>query len=246
MVQRNGLVYRRVWRGSVFSSFLQPTLFLLSIGLGLGAMVNAELPGDVGYAQFLAPGLLAATAMQAAAFESSYPVLGKLTWGRNYEAIAATPMRAIDVVLGELAWMAVRLTSIAVAFIAVMTAFGIPRSWHVLLAVPAVVLTGLAFAAPIMAYAGTLTTSSTFNVLYRFILTPLFMFSGVFFPTDRLPALLERAAWLTPLFHGVRLVRGLTLDGLPATWPLHAAYLIVLAGGGLIMAERTFRRRLFP
>jgi lipooligosaccharide transport system permease protein len=115
----------------------------------------------------------------------------------------------------------------------------------VLLAVPAVVLTGLAFAAPIMAYAGTLTSSSTFNVLYRFILTPLFMFSGVFFPIDRLPDALERVAWLTPLFHGVTLVRGLTLDSLPPAWPVHVAFLVVLAGAGVAMAERTFRRRLF-
>ena len=135
MVQRNALVYSRVWRGSVFSSFLQPTLFLLAMGLGLGAMVDAggaSLPGGVRYAEFLAPGLLAAAAMQAAGFESSYPVLGKMTWHRNYEAIAATPMRVSDLVLGELAWLAVRLTTIALAFILVMTAFGIPRSWHVI------------------------------------------------------------------------------------------------------------------
>ena len=159
MVQRNALVYRRVWRGSVFSSFLQPTLFLLAMGLGLGAMVDAggaALPGGVSYAEFLAPGLLAAAAMQVAGFESTYPVLGKMMWHRNYEAIIATPMRVSDLVFGELAWMALRLTTIATAFVLVMTAFGIPRSPLVILAIPAAVLTGLAFAAPIMAYAATL------------------------------------------------------------------------------------------
>ena len=97
MVQRNALVYRQVWRGSVFSSFLQPTLFLIAMGLGLGGMIDpsaAALPGGVRYVEFLAPGLLAATAMQAATFESTYPVLGKMTWHRNYEAISATPMPA--------------------------------------------------------------------------------------------------------------------------------------------------------
>jgi lipooligosaccharide transport system permease protein len=248
MVQRNALVYRHVWRGSVFSSFLQPTLFLLAIGLGLGALVDAggaRLPGGVGYAEFLAPGLLAAAAMQTAGFESSYPVLGKMTWQRNYEAIVATPMRVGDVVLGELAWMAVRLSTIAVAFILVMTAFGIPRSWHVVFAVPAVVLTGLAFAAPIMAYAATLKSSSTFNVMYRFILTPLFMFSGVFFPIERLPDALERAAWLTPLFHGVEIVRGVTLDSVPATWMIHVAFLAALAAAGAAIASRTFKQKLY-
>ena len=248
MVQRNALVYRRVWRGSVFSSFLQPTLFLLAMGVGLGAMIDpqsAGLPHGVSYAAFLAPGLLAATAMQSAGFESSYPVLGKMTWFRNYEAINATPMRVVDVVTGELGWVAVRLTMIAMAFIAVMTVFGIPRSPRVLLAVPAAVLTGLTFAAPIMAYAATLKTSATFNVLFRFVITPLFLFSGVFFPVQRLPEPLERAAWFTPLFHGVELVRGLTLDLPLPSWPVHVGYLLALAVVGITCALRNFRRRLY-
>ncbi|MEO5740740.1 MAG: ABC transporter, partial [Vicinamibacterales bacterium] len=139
MVRRNALVYRRIWRGSVFSSFLQPTLFLLAMGLGLGAMVDsggAALPGGATYAAFLAPGLLAAAAMQVSVFESTYPVLGKMVWFRNYEAIMATPMRVSDLVLGELAWMALRLTTIATAFVLVMTAFGLPRSPLVILAIP--------------------------------------------------------------------------------------------------------------
>ena len=249
MVQRNALVYRRVWRGSLFSSFVQPTLFMLAMGLGLGSMVDAGdavFPGGVGYADFLAPGLLAAAAMQAAAFESSYPVLGKMTWFRNYEAITATPMRVADLVFGELAWIAVRLTSIAIAFILVMTAFGIPRTPRVLLAVPAVVLTGLAFAAPIMAYAATLKTSATFNVLFRFVITPLFLFSGVFFPIGRLPEALAAAAWLTPLFHGVELVRGLTLDTVQPDWALHVMYLVGMLVVGCGLAIRTFDRRLYP
>jgi lipooligosaccharide transport system permease protein len=248
MVQRNALVYRHSWRGSVFTSFLQPTLFLLAMGIGLGAMVDAggvALPGGVSYVEFLAPGLLAAAAMQFAGFESAYPVLGKMTWHRNYEAISATPMRVYDLVIGELGWVAVRLTSNALAFVAVMSVFGIPRSMRVLLSVPAVVLTGIAFAAPIMAYAATLKSSGTFNVLFRFVITPLFLFSGVFFPTSRLPGGLEQAAWLTPLFHGVELVRGLTLDAVPSTWPLHVAFLMAFAGAGVAAARWTFRRRLY-
>lgn len=248
MVQRNALVYRRVWRGSVFSSFLQPTLFLLAMGLGLGAIIDAGavvLPAGATYAEFLAPGLLAAAAMQAAGFESTYPVLGRMTWFRNYEAITATPMRVFDVVVGEVAWMALRLTTIATAFVLVMAAFGLPRSPLVILAIPAAVLTGLAFAAPIMAYAATLKSSNTFNVLFRFVLTPLFLFSGVFFPVNRLPEPLVRAAWLTPLFHGVELVRGLALGAVPAAWPIHVAFLAALVGAGILVAQRTFRRKLY-
>ena len=111
IVQRNALVYRRIWRGSVFSRFLQPALFLFAMGWGLGGMLDADaalLPIGVTYLEFLAPGLLAATAMQVSAFESTYPVLGKIMWRRNYEAIMSTPMRVSDVVFGELAWLAVR------------------------------------------------------------------------------------------------------------------------------------------
>lgn len=247
MVQRNALVYRRAWRGSVFSSFLQPTLFLLAMGFGLGGMVDAggaALPGGVSYAEFLAPGLLAAAAMQVAGFESTYPVLGKMMWFRNYDAITATPMSVNDLVRGELAWIAVRLTAIASAFVLVMTAFDIPRSPLALVAIPAAVLTGLAFAAPIMAFAATRKHSNTFNVLFRFVLTPLFLFSGVFVPIGRLPEPLARAAWLTPLFHGVELVRGLVLDAVPAAWPIHVACLVALAAAGIVIAQRKFRRRL--
>ena len=247
IVHRNALVYRRAWRGSVFSSFLQPTLFFCAMGIGLGAMVDAggeALPGGVTYAEFLAPGLLAAAAMQVAGFESTYPVLGKMMWFRNYEAITATPMSVTDLVLGELAWVALRLTAIAVAFVLVMTAFGIPRSPLVILAIPAAVLTGLAFAAPIMAFAATRKHSNTFNVLFRFVLTPLFLFSGVFVPISRLPRPLVRAAWFTPLFHGVELVRGLALGAVPPTWPLHLLFLAALAAAGITVAQRTFRQRL--
>jgi lipooligosaccharide transport system permease protein len=248
MVQRNALVYRRVWRGSVFSSFLQPTLFLLAMGLGLGAMVDAggaDLPGGVRYAEFLAPGLLAAAAMQAAAFESAWPVLGKIMWHHTYEAVVATPMGVRDLVFGELMWVALRLTTIGVAFVLVMSGFGIPRSPLVVFAIPAAVLTGLAFAAPIMAFTATLKEANWFNVLFRFVITPLFLFSGVFVPISRLPEPVARIAWLTPLFHGVELVRGFTLDAVPPTWPIHVAYLVALIALGAGTAQRTFRRRLY-
>jgi lipooligosaccharide transport system permease protein len=248
IVQRNTLVYRRAWRGSLFMSFLQPTLFLLAMGVGLGAFVDgggSALPGGVGYLEFLAPGLLAATCMQTASFESSFPISGKMTWRRNYEAITATPMRIVDLVLGELAWIAVRLSTVAVAFTSVITAFGVPRSPLVLLAVPAALLTGLAFSAPLIAYAATLKGTDNFNVVFRFIITPLFLFSGVFFPLTRLPEGLRIAAWFTPLFHGVELTRGLTLGTLDSpAWLAHVAYLVGMLATGIVAAIWTFGRRL--
>ena len=106
IVQRNALVYRRVWRGSLFFNFLQPSLFLLAMGVGVGRLIGPgafTFPGGVSFLSFLGPGLLASTCMQTATFESSFPIVGKMTWRRNYEAICATPVRVIDVVLGELA-----------------------------------------------------------------------------------------------------------------------------------------------
>ena len=171
-------------------SFLQPTLYLAAMGLGLGSLVDrggAVLPGNVSYLAFLAPGLLAGTCMQTASFESSFPVSGKMLWQRNYEAIFSAPMRIVDIVVGELAWVALRLTAVALVFTAGMWLFGAAKTPLVVAAVPAAVLTGLAFSAPIMAFAATLNKTGDFNALFRFVLTPLFLFSGVFFPISRLP-----------------------------------------------------------
>jgi lipooligosaccharide transport system permease protein len=249
IVQRNAMVYRRVWRGSVFSSFLQPAFFLLAMGLGLGGLVDsntAGLPGNVPFLQFLAPGLLAAACMQTAAFESSWPVAGKMRWDRNYEAMTATPIGIRNLVRGEVLWVAARLCVVAAAFSVVMTLFGAIRPTVVPGAIAAAVMTGVAFSAPILAHAATIKTNGNFNVLFRFGITPLFMFSGVFVPIDRLPEALQVVAWITPLFHGVELVRGIALGTLTSpVWIVHAGYLVVMTAIGLLVAERTFRSRLF-
>jgi lipooligosaccharide transport system permease protein len=168
-----------------------------------------------------------------------------MTWNRNYEAIHASPMRITDTVIGELLWLSVRLSMVAVAFTSVIAAFGIPRSPLALLAVPAAMLTGLAFGAPIMAFAATRRRGGSFNGLFRFVITPLFLFSGVFFPISRLPEALQVVAWFTPLFHGVQLVRGLVLAAGPSPlWAVHAGYLLAMLAIGVLLAVRTFRRKL--
>ena len=134
----------------------------------------------------------------------------------------------------------------AVAFTIVITAFGVPRSSLVILAAPAAVLTGLAFSAPLIAYAATLKgNANNFNAVFRFIITPLFLFSGVFFPLTRLPPALRAAAWLTPLFHGVELTRGLTLGTIESpSWYLHVGYLAGMTAAGVAAAIWTFERAL--
>ena len=248
IVHRNFLVYRRVWRGSLFFSFLQPALFLVAMGIGVGSLVDrgdTSTLGSLAFMHFLAPGLLAASCMQTASFEASFPITGKMVWNRNYEAIHASPIRIQDMVAGELLWLAVRLSMVAVAFTIIITAFGIPRSPLAVLAVPAAVLTGLAFGAPIMAFSATRKSGTSFNGLFRFVITPLFLFSGVFFPIARLPKPLQIVAWFTPLFHGVELVRGLVLSvRAEPIWLFHTAYLAVLMSIGVMIAIRTFRSKL--
>jgi len=251
IVQRNAVVYRHVWRGSLFSSFLQPTLYLMALGFGVGSLIDprraAAIAGGATYLQFLTPGLLAATCMQVASFESSWPVLGKIMWRRNYQAMLATPLAVNDLIVGELLWVAIRLTTVGTAFVLVAFAFGAMHiTMATLVALSLAVLTGLAFSAPIVAYAATLKSGENFNVLFRFIITPLFMFSGVFFPIDRVPAPLQWMAEVSPLYHGVQLVRGFALGQLdPRVAMMHLGFLLVLFTTGFLVARHTFRRKLY-
>ena len=248
VLEHRYLLYRRSWRGSIFNSFLAPVLFLASIGLGLGAFVQpGALPLGIPYIVFLAPGLLAASAMQTAAGESTFPVMGGLIWARSFQAMVASPIRATDVVLGFLGWIAVRLTLVCTIYAAVVVLLGAAISPGIVLAIPAGVLTGMAFAAPIAAFSATQRDGEWFNALFRFGITPLFLFSGTFFPVSQLPWFLQVVAWLTPLFHGVSLARALAL-GYASAEPLatcvHLAYLTALVIAGVVLAIRTFRGRL--
>ncbi|MGI8533754.1 MAG: ABC transporter permease, partial [Candidatus Limnocylindrales bacterium] len=194
------LVYRRTWRGSLFTSFLNPVLFLAAMGLGLGSLVDANNPTGVGgtaYLTFLAPGLLAATAMQTAAFESTYPIMAGLRWMKTYDAMVTTPITSRGVVLGQVLWVTTRIFLVTSVFSLVMIAFGAVSVPGALIALPFAVATGLAFAAPLQAFAATQRNDTRFTAIFRFGITPLFIFSGTFFPISQLPDLIEPMAWLT-------------------------------------------------
>lgn len=246
--EHHALVYRRTWRGSLFTGFISPVLFLAAMGLGLGTLVNANNPGALGgldYLDFLAPGLLAATAMQAATFESTYPVLIGIQWYKTYDAMVSTPISARAIVVGQLAWVATRLALVSTVFLIVIVAFGASTVGGAILSLPFAVLTGLAFAAPITAFAATQRNDNNFSVIFRFLVTPLFLFSGTFFPISQLPDFLEPLAWLQPLFHGVSLTRGAALGALdPALALVHLAVLLAFIGAGGAAAAILFRRRL--
>lgn len=240
--------YRGTWKGSVVSGFLAPLLYLGSLGFGLGALVDAGSPDGVTgvpYAVFVAPGLLAATAMQTAFFETTYPVMGAIVWRRLYFAMLATPVRVVDVLLGHLAFVAVRLLMVAGSFALVGVLLGAFRSWWLLVAVPVAVLCGVAHAAPVMAFAARQPDDSGFALLTRLVMVPMFLFAGTFFPVDQLPFLLRAIAWATPLWHGTETVRALLLERVDA-WTLtgHLAYLAAWAVVGVALALRSYRRRL--
>lgn len=247
VLEHNALTYRRTWRGSVLVSFISPVFFLTAMGLGLGSLVNrgAGGIGGVPYRDFLAPGLLVAAAMQTAAIEMTYPIMAKVYWQRTYEAMLATPLRVRDLLVGEVSWISVRLAMVATLFFMVMGAFGTIHSAWALLALPAAVLTGLAFAAPILAYSATQTRDSGFSVIQRFIVNPLFLFAGTFFPIERLPLVLQVVANVSPLYHGIQLARGLSLGTLrPAAALLHLAVLAAYILAGVAAAAITLQRRL--
>ena len=236
--------YKRTWRGSITTSFLYPVLYLAAMGLGLGSLVKHPV-GGVRYLDFLAPGLLASTAMQIGGNEAMYPVMAAIKWLRTYFAMLATPLTVIDVLVGHLAWIALRLVMVTSIYLLIMAAFGTVHSALAILALPVGVLTGLAFAAPIAAFAAAQQNDTGFTTIYRFGLIPLFLFSGTFFPIDQLPGWLQPIAEATPLYHGVALCRGLVLGHVGvAAAGAHLAYLIVLVVVGFVLATGTYRRRL--
>jgi lipooligosaccharide transport system permease protein len=245
--QRNWLVYRRLWHRSLAFGFLQPILFLTAMGLGLGTLIGTDTAafGGFDYIDWLGPGLLAAMGMQTATFESTYPIMNKIMWGRNYEAMLSTPLGIRSIVWGELGWTAFRIGTLAAVFLVVLILFGIARTPLALLAVPFAVLIGLAFSACLIAFTATQKNDVGFSAIFRFVINPLFLFSGTFFPLSQLPDQFEWVPWLTPLFHGVELVRGAVLGTLDLTTaPLHLAYLLVMFGVGAWLAERNLTRRM--
>jgi lipooligosaccharide transport system permease protein len=242
------VTYRRTWRGSVVSSFLTPVLFLLAMGVGLGDLVDQHQSGGLqglSYLSFVGTGLLAATSMQMAAVESTWPVMAGIKWRKGYHAMLASPIDVRDIVHGHLGWCAIRLMVTSTIFLVVLTAFGVVDSPWGILAVPAATLTGLAFAAPISAFAATRENDRAFASLMRFGILPMFLFSGTFFPIDQLPSALQTLAMVTPLWHGVELCRSLCLGDAGFVTSLgHVLYLVMWTAAGTIVAHWTFERRL--
>jgi lipooligosaccharide transport system permease protein len=240
-------VYRRTWLGSAISSFLAPLLYLGAMGFGLGTLVNRSGGGlgGVPYVEFVAPGVLAATAMQTAAGEASYPVMGAVKWQRQYHAMLAAPLGPVDLVFGHAAFIVVRVALACAAFTAVAALLGAMPSPLAVVGTLVAVLCGAAHAPVIMAFSARQDNDGNFNLLFRFGIIPMFLFAGTFFPVAQLPAWVQPVAWVTPLWHATTAVRQLTL-GQP-DWPgiaAHVAYLMLWVVAGLLVAVRSYRSRL--
>jgi lipooligosaccharide transport system permease protein len=246
--EREARIYQRLWRSSVFSNFVGPALYLAALGLGLGGLVDANTGsvGGVSYLEYVAPGILAATALQFVAADSMWPVITGMRWMRFYHAMVATPIRPVDVYAGTILWLGARVALSATCFIIVAAAMHAVASPTAVLAIPAAVLTGLAFASLITAFAGNEESDARFPLVMRFFVLPLFLFSGTFFPISQLPALLQALAWISPLWHGVELCRAATTGVVVSPWLLaaHVAYLVLVFAIGWRWGTSTFRKQL--
>jgi lipooligosaccharide transport system permease protein len=240
--------YRRGWRATVVSSVLQPVLFLLAFGVGFGSLVRTgAATGGAPYLVYLAPGLLAMTAVQTAAFESTYPVLSGFKWQQVYWGMSASPITPGQIAVGHLCWVAARLLSSGAVYLLAIVLVGGAAGIGIVVSLLAAVLCGCAFSAITMAFAATIMNEgSAFASYFRFVLIPMTLFAGTFFPVSRLPVWLRPVAWATPLWHGTELARGAALNTL-RWWPAlgHLAYLLALLAIGVALVRWRFTVRLF-
>jgi lipooligosaccharide transport system permease protein len=244
LVRRNLLVYRKSWL--VFlTGFLEPVFYLFSIGIGVGAMINGfEVNGQVvEYAAFVAPGMLAASAMNGAILDATYGIFFKLRYDKLYESVLATPMRTFDIASGEMTWSLLRSGVYAAGFLVVMAVMGLTGSWWAVLALPASLLTGFAFAGAGMALTTFMRSWQDFEYI-QLSIVPMFLFSATFFPLTAFPTGLRWVVEATPLYRGVVLCRELTTGALSWASAVSVVYLVVLGLIGLAVVSRRLDKLL--
>jgi lipooligosaccharide transport system permease protein len=242
-VERNLASSRDAWL-VVVSGFFEPLFYLLAMGIGVGALVGSvAVDGEsIPYREFVAPALLAASAMNGAVYESGN-VFSKLKYAKTYEGVLATPMTVRDIAVGELIYTLMRGTVYSVGFVAVMLALGLVDSPWAVLAVPGALLVSAAFAAPAV-FATTLMRTWADFAFVELCTLPMFLFSATFVPADEYPAAAQWLLPLTPLYHGVELLRAFTLGDVGWLVPVNIAYLVAMAAVFLVLADRRLARLL--
>jgi len=245
LVERNLFVYKHSWL-VLLSGFFEPLFYLLSIGFGLGALVGA-IPGPGGepipYQLFVAPALLASSAMNGAIMESTFNFFFKLNYNKTFTSILSTPLSPGDVALGELTWALMRGGLYAIGFMVVMVVLGLVVSPWVVLAVPAALLVGFAFGAVGMAATSFMKTWQDFDLI-QLVILPLFLFSATFYPIETYPDALRVVVQLTPLYQGVDLIRSLTVGAISPVLLFHVAYLLIMGFAGLYVVSRRLDKLL--
>lgn len=239
VVERSALVSIRMWL-IVASGVLEPVFYLMAFQVGFGALVSKVIgPGglSMSYVAFVAPALLAASAMNGAIFETTYPVYFKVRFSKLYEGMLATPLGPFDIAIGEITWAVLRGGVYSTAFIGVMAVMGLLSSPWAILMVPVALLIAFAFAAAGMALATFIRTTSHFEYI-ALAAVPMFLFSTTFYPLSVYPEGLRWLVQCSPLYHGVELVRGLSVGVLDVSMIGHLAYLVVLAAVGLWATSR--------
>ncbi len=243
-------LYRTIWRSNVMGAFVQPFLYLLGMGLGVGALVDrgsgsAELLDGLTYFQFLAPALIATSAMMVTSAEAMWPVLGGFKWQSGYHAAAATPLSPGEIATGVGLWHATKALIAGSGVAVALVFFDGTRSPGLPLAVLFGGLTGVAFSSAITAWTATRDEDRSFPTINRFVITPLFLFGGAFYPIDQLPEWLQWVAKATPLWHGVELTRNAVNEQLEwDSTAVHVGYLSLFVVLGWLSARRSFAKRL--
>jgi lipooligosaccharide transport system permease protein len=239
IVERNYLVYRHGW--FVFlTGMLEPVFYLFSIGIGVGGLIGSFTLGNgtsVSYVEFVAPAMLATSAMNGALFDATYNIFFRMKYEKLYDAMLATPLSPNDVARGEVVWALLRGACYSVAFIAIMLAMGLVRSWSMLLALPATVLIGFAFAGAGMALTTWMRSWQDFEYIQLAIM-PMFLFSATFFPLSGYPGPVAAVVRWTPLYQGVVLCRDSALGSLGWECVTAAVYLAAMGSLGLYVASR--------
>ena len=239
---RNARVFSKLWRGALLPTFLDPFLYLLAMGFGLGTYV-AHING-IPYKEFIAPGLIASAAMWSSAFETTYNVYFRMNELRLYDNLLSTPVEVQDLVAGDLAWSASRATVYGCVVLVVVSAFGLISSWWALLIPPFVLLGGLCFSVIGYSFTALIPKIDLYSYFFTLGITPMFLFSGLFFPFNQLPGWVEVVAWFMPLYHLVEITRGLATG--PEFWSIveNAAWLAVVTAVLFAVPVRALRKKL--
>jgi lipooligosaccharide transport system permease protein len=238
---RNAAIYRRTYKLNILPNFFEPLLYLVAMGIGLGAYLTVE---GFEYMDFIAPGLVATAAMYGTSFEVTFNCFVKMQFGRVYDAVVATPLTVEDVALGELLWGTTRSLIYGVVFLAIASAFGVVHSWLALAAPLAIALIGMMFSVIGLAFTAVIPLIDYFTYYWTLFITPMFLFSGIFFPLDRFPGWVEVVAWFMPLHHAVNLTRALILTGDLRAALLAAGWIVVVTAALFVLPLNLLRRRM--